>query len=86
MATYSSILAWEILWTEEPVRLQSMGSQTVRHDSFSPLSHTHTYTQPFSGSYLTSSSSIMMLFSTPVRTGSHIYELLCPPHVPTNII
>ena len=27
MATHSSILAWEILWTEEPVRLQSMGSQ-----------------------------------------------------------
>ena len=26
MATLSSILAWEILWTEEPVRLQSMGS------------------------------------------------------------
>ena len=25
MATLSSILAWEILWTEEPVRLQSVG-------------------------------------------------------------
>jgi len=25
MATYSSILAWEILWTEEPGGLQSMG-------------------------------------------------------------
>jgi len=24
---YSSILAWEILWTEKPVRLQSMGPQ-----------------------------------------------------------
>ena len=32
MATHSSILAWEIPWTEEPGRLQSMGSQTVRHD------------------------------------------------------
>ena len=32
IATHSSILAWEILWTEEPGRLQSMGSQTVRHD------------------------------------------------------
>ena len=32
MATYSSILAWRILWTEEPGRLQSMGSQRVRHD------------------------------------------------------
>ena len=27
MATHSSILAWKILWTEEPGRLQSMGSQ-----------------------------------------------------------
>ena len=27
MATYSSILAWEISWTEEPGKLQSMGSQ-----------------------------------------------------------
>ena len=32
MATHSSILAWEIQWTEEPGRLQSMGSQRVRHD------------------------------------------------------
>ena len=31
MATHSSILAWEILWTEEPGGLQSMGSQRVRH-------------------------------------------------------
>ena len=29
MATHSSILAWETLWTEEPGRLQSMGSQRV---------------------------------------------------------
>ena len=27
MSTHSSILAWEISWTEEPGRLQSMGSQ-----------------------------------------------------------
>ena len=27
MATHSDILAWEISWTEEPGRLQSMGSQ-----------------------------------------------------------
>ena len=32
MATHSSTLAWKILWTEEPGRLQSMGSQRVRHD------------------------------------------------------
>ena len=28
MATHSNILAWEIPWTEEPGRLQSMGSQS----------------------------------------------------------
>ena len=32
MATLSSILAWEILWREEPGGLWSMGSQRVRHD------------------------------------------------------
>ena len=32
MATHSRILAWEIPWTEEPGRLQSMGSQRVRCD------------------------------------------------------
>ena len=32
MATHSSILAWRIPWTEETGRLQSMGSQKVRHD------------------------------------------------------
>ena len=32
MATHSSILAWEIPWTEQPGRLQSMGLQRVEHD------------------------------------------------------
>ena len=32
MVTHSSILAWKIPWTEEPGRLQFMGSQRVRHD------------------------------------------------------
>ena len=32
MASHSSILAWRILWTDEPGRLQSMGSQRVRND------------------------------------------------------
>ena len=29
MATHSSVLAWRISWTEEPARLQSMGSQLI---------------------------------------------------------
>ena len=32
MATQSSILAWEIPWTQEPGRLQPMGLQRIRHD------------------------------------------------------
>jgi len=32
MAAHSSVIAWEIPWTEEPGGLQSMGSQRVRHD------------------------------------------------------
>ena len=32
MTTHSSILAWEISWTEEPGGLQSMGSQRAGHD------------------------------------------------------
>jgi len=32
MATHFSILAWRIPWTEESGRLQSMGSQRVRHN------------------------------------------------------
>ena len=32
VAPHSITLAWKIPWTEEPDRLQSMGSQRVRHD------------------------------------------------------
>ena len=56
MATYSSIPAWRIPWTEEPGRLQSTGSQRVRHDltlsdlevtqhSCKPITNTHTHTK-----------------------------------------
>ena len=38
MATHSSILAWKIPWTEEPGRLQSMGSLRVRHNCVTSLS------------------------------------------------
>ena len=32
MATHSSILAWEIPWTEEPGGLQSLGLERIRHN------------------------------------------------------
>ena len=38
MAPHSSTLAWKIAWMEEPGRLQSMGSQRVRHDWATSLS------------------------------------------------
>ena len=38
MAPHSSTLAWKIPWTEEPGRLQSMGSLRVRHDWVTLLS------------------------------------------------
>ena len=42
MATLSSILVWEIPWTEEPGGLQSIGSQRVEHN-WSDLAHMHAY-------------------------------------------
>ena len=41
MAPHSSTLAWKIPWTEEPGRLQSVGSLRVRHD-FTFTFHFHT--------------------------------------------
>ena len=46
MATHSSILAWRTPWTEEPGRLQSMGSQRVRQD-WSDLAHSTVNTTCF---------------------------------------
>ena len=43
MATYTSILAWRIPWTQEPGGLQSVGSQRVGHD-WATNTHTHTHT------------------------------------------
>ena len=39
IATYSSILAWRIPWTEELGRLQSMGLQRIRHDLATEQQH-----------------------------------------------
>ena len=41
MATHSSILAWEIPWTEEPGRLQSIKRQRVGHDRATKHARTH---------------------------------------------
>jgi len=41
MATYSTILAWEIPWIEETEGLQSMGSKTIRDDSATKQQQQH---------------------------------------------
>ena len=46
MATHSSTLAWKIPWTEEPGRLQSMGSQSWTQLSNFTHFHFHTLTAP----------------------------------------
>ena len=43
MATHSSILAWRILWTEEPGGLQSIVNNRTQLKWFSTHTHTHTY-------------------------------------------
>ena len=42
MATQSGIFAWEILWTEKPRKLQSMGSKRVGHDLASKQQNQYT--------------------------------------------
>ena len=54
MAPHSSTLAWKIPWTEEPGRLQSMGSLRVRHDWATSLSlfTSHFHGNPWNGNPL----------------------------------
>ena len=50
MATYSSVLAWKIPWTEEPGGLQSRGSKRVGNNLVTE--HTHTNYDMFESKYL----------------------------------
>ena len=53
MAAHSSNLAWRIPWTEEPGRLQSIGSQRVAHDKqLSALTHIHTHTHTHADTHI----------------------------------
>ena len=49
MATHSSILAWEILWTEEPGGLQSMGSQRINMTEGLRLESLNRFSDPLIG-------------------------------------
>ena len=52
MAPYSSTLSWKIPWTEEPGRLQSMGSLRVKHDWATSLHFKLLQLKPFLFVYL----------------------------------
>ena len=67
MATSSTVFAWKIPWTEELGRLQSVGSQRVRHDGVTNI-HTHTHTNIlecfiFSPDYWTCGHGFSLFFS-----------------------
>ena len=73
MATYSSTLAWEISWMEEPGRLQSMGLQRARHDwatSFSLFHFSVMFRLYFSMGFLRSMDSINLCLCQIVITNS----------------
>ena len=53
MVTHSRTLAWKIPWTEEPGRLQSTGSQRVRHDWARMMCHGPRLGQPGSAFAIT---------------------------------
>ena len=60
MATHSSILSWKISWRETSGRLQSMGSQRVRHDWVHAHIHTHTHTHTHTHSQISAGSSLVV--------------------------
>ena len=79
MANHSSILAWKIPWTEKPGRLQTMGSQRVRHDWVTSLSFTLVdfylvYRKV--GLYFTKKSDVMSLYHCVIALIMHSSGLL----------
>ena len=72
MATHSSTLAWKIRWTEKPGRLQSMGSQRVRHDWATSLTHSVNDKKNFKST--TTNVVKVLRFKTLVEPGSLRYK------------
>ena len=86
MAPHSSTLACKISWMEEPARLQSMGSQRVRHDWATKLSFLSLYPQHEGEVFSTTRSETLRIClpSTALqKTGVCIFLLgwSCPPSV-----
>ena len=77
MANHSSILAWKIPWMEEPGRLQSTGSQRVKHDwgtslSFFLFSHILSWALPSLRAVM------QMSLSCPFDTGEAGWKWIVP--------
>ena len=78
MATHSSILAWRIPWMEEPGRLQSTGSQRVRHD----FTFTFTENIVFFGSK-TKGSMFLCIYRS-IHVCVYIHVCVCVYHIHTH--
>ena len=86
MATYSSVLAWEIPWTEEPGRLQSMGSQSVGHGLVTKQQQPtlHLLLTLHQQSQVASSSTLALLWSSSFRETT-VSILTCNSHHPSKV-
>ena len=68
MATHSSILAWEIPWTEDPSGLQSVELQRVRHGLATKQQQQIRYRTPvYSEEHLNISTSLLQSTSSPIQ-------------------
>ena len=65
MAIHSSTLAWKIPWTEEPDRLQSMGSQRVGHDWATSLWLYSKHPGLNSGRHINTGAHLLIVFGEP---------------------
>ena len=75
MATHSSILAWRIPWTEEPDRLQSLGSQRVRLNCVTK--NTAALGQPnYQNPFSFSEEERNALWVLPQNHGDHYYPII----------
>ena len=75
MATHCSILAWDILWTEEPGRLQSMGLQRIRYD-WATKQHIYIYIYIYTHIYIYIHIHTYIYIFTYIYTKCYTYNIL----------
>ena len=88
MATHSTVLAWEIPWTEDPGGLQSMGFQRVKHDWGTKhiKAHVNIFTSLFTGMRRADGTCTVLmrpLQALSIYIGSNLMEhlILCPKFI-----